>query len=77
MLFRSGVARALVSKKQLVLADAPTGNLDRETSKNLMALILELQRDLKFSMVLVTHDMELATMANRRNKMMSGKLQPI
>ena len=74
---RVGVARALVSKKQLVLADEPTGNLDRETSKNLMALILELQRDLKFSMVLVTHDMELATMANRRNKMMSGKLQPI
>ncbi|MBP9885715.1 MAG: ABC transporter ATP-binding protein [Leptospiraceae bacterium] len=74
---RVGVARALVSKKQLVLADEPTGNLDRENSKNLMALILELQRDLKFSMVLVTHDMELAAMANKRNKMLSGKLQPI
>ena len=43
---RVGVARALVSKKQLVLADEPTGNLDRENSKNLMGLILELQRDL-------------------------------
>ena len=74
---RVGVARALVSKKQLVLADEPTGNLDRENSKNLMGLILELQRDLKFSMVLVTHDMELAAMANKRNKMLSGKLQPI
>ncbi|MBK8397125.1 MAG: ABC transporter ATP-binding protein [Leptospiraceae bacterium] len=74
---RVGVARALVSKKQLVLADEPTGNLDRETSKNLMALILNLQKELSFSMVLVTHDMELATMANRRNKMISGKLQPI
>ena len=54
---RVGVARALVSKKQLVLADEPTGNLDRETSKNLMALILNLQKELSFSMVLVTHDM--------------------
>ena len=74
---RVGVARALVSKKQLVLADEPTGNLDRENSKNLMALILELQRDLRFSMVLVTHDMELAAMANKRNKMLAGNYNPL
>ena len=42
-----------------------------------MALILSCKKDLKFSMVLVTHDMELAAMANKRNKMLSGKLQPI
>ncbi|XDD50048.1 ABC transporter ATP-binding protein [Leptospira sp. WS92.C1] len=74
---RVGVARALVAGKKLVLADEPTGNLDRENSRNLMALILELQRELKFSMVIVTHDMELAALAHKRNQMAGGKLQPI
>jgi len=74
---RVGVARALVSRKQLILADEPTGNLDRENSRNLMALILELQKEFKFSMILVTHDMELASFATKRNKIISGVLQPI
>lgn len=74
---RVGVARALVAKKQLILADEPTGNLDRENSRNLMALILELQKEFNFSMILVTHDMELAAFASRRNKIISGTLQPI
>lgn len=74
---RVGVARALVSRKQLILADEPTGNLDRENSRNLMALILELQKEFKFSMILVTHDMELASFATRRNRILSGELQPI
>ncbi|MCB1179173.1 MAG: ABC transporter ATP-binding protein [Leptospiraceae bacterium] len=74
---RVGVARALVSKKQLILADEPTGNLDRENSKNLMNLILELQKELQFAMILVTHDLELASLANKRNKLISGELQPI
>ena len=74
---RVGVARALVSRKQLILADEPTGNLDRENSRNLMALIMDLQREFKFSMILVTHDMELASFATRRNRILSGELQPI
>ncbi|MEM7183432.1 MAG: ABC transporter ATP-binding protein [Spirochaetota bacterium] len=74
---RVGVARALVGKKQLVLADEPTGNLDKETSKNLMNLILSLQKELHFSMVIVTHDMEVASMASKRNKIIKGKLHPI
>ncbi|EMY76819.1 putative lipoprotein ABC transporter, ATP-binding protein [Leptospira weilii serovar Ranarum str. ICFT] len=74
---RVGVARALVAGKKLVLADEPTGNLDRENSRNLMALILELQKEFRFSMVIVTHDMELAALAHKRNQMAGGKLQPI
>ncbi|MCB1159237.1 MAG: ABC transporter ATP-binding protein [Leptospiraceae bacterium] len=74
---RVGVARALVGRKQLVLADEPTGNLDKETSKNLMNLILSLQKEFSFSMVIVTHDMEVAGMAGRRNKIINGKLFPI
>ncbi|MDI7209828.1 ABC transporter ATP-binding protein [Leptospira santarosai] len=74
---RVGVARALVAGKKLILADEPTGNLDRENSRNLMSLILELQKELRFSMVIVTHDMELASLVHRRNQMAGGKLQPI
>jgi lipoprotein-releasing system ATP-binding protein len=74
---RVGVARALVTKKQLILADEPTGNLDRENSRNLMSLIMQLQKELQFAMILVTHDLELASMANKRNKIISGALQPI
>lgn len=74
---RVGVARALVSRKQLVLADEPTGNLDKNTSKKLMSLILELQRELKFSMIIVTHDMEVASLAHKRNQIILGKIQPI
>ncbi|WP_061298269.1 ABC transporter ATP-binding protein [Leptospira borgpetersenii] len=74
---RVGVARALVAGKKLILADEPTGNLDRENSRNLMALILELQKEFHFSIVIVTHDMELASLAHKRNQMAGGKLQPI
>jgi lipoprotein-releasing system ATP-binding protein len=74
---RVGVARALVSRKQLILADEPTGNLDRENSRHLMSLIIELQREFNFSMILVTHDMELASMATKRNKIISGELYQI
>jgi lipoprotein-releasing system ATP-binding protein len=74
---RVGVARALVTGKELILADEPTGNLDRENSKNLMNLILELQKEFNFSMILVTHDLELASMATRRNKIISGTIHPI
>lgn len=74
---RVGVARALATGKQLILADEPTGNLDRENSKNLMNLILELQKEHPFSMILVTHDLELASLATRRNKLISGTLQPV
>ncbi len=74
---RVGVARALATGKQLILADEPTGNLDRENSKNLMSLILQLQKEHPFSMILVTHDLELASLATKRNKLISGELQSV
>ncbi|EMO24925.1 hypothetical protein LEP1GSC170_5203 [Leptospira interrogans serovar Bataviae str. HAI135] len=42
-----------------------------------MALILELQKEFRFSMVIVTHDMELASLVHKRNQLSGGKLQPI
>ncbi len=74
---RVGVARALVGRKQLILADEPTGNLDRDNSRHLMDLIKDLQKEFQFSLILVTHDMELASMAHKRNRILSGKLTPI
>ncbi len=74
---RVGVARALVTGKQLILADEPTGNLDKTTSKSLMNMVLTLQKELRFSMIIVTHDTELASLATRRNKLISGVLKPI
>lgn len=71
---RVGVARALVCKKQLILADEPTGNLDKETSKHLMQLILSLKDEFRFSMIIVTHDMEVASLASKRNKLIQGQL---
>ncbi|TGL67473.1 ABC transporter ATP-binding protein [Leptospira jelokensis] len=74
---RVGVARALVGRRQLILADEPTGNLDRDNSRHLMDLIKELQNEFKFSLILVTHDLELASMAHKRNRIVSGKLTPV
>lgn len=74
---RVGVARALVGRRQLILADEPTGNLDRDNSRHLMDLIKELQNEFKYSLILVTHDLELASMAHKRNRIVSGKLTPV
>ncbi|MCW7482624.1 ABC transporter ATP-binding protein [Leptospira kanakyensis] len=74
---RVGVARALVGRRQLILADEPTGNLDRDNSRHLMDLIKELQNEFKFSLILVTHDLELASMAHKRNRIVSGKLTSV
>lgn len=58
---RVAVARALARKPVLVLADEPTGNLDRETATHIEALIFSLQESLGFSLLLSTHDLQLAS----------------
>jgi lipoprotein-releasing system ATP-binding protein len=73
---RVGVARALVNEKKLILADEPTGNLDKENAKNLWKLITDLQKAMNFSLILVTHDPELASQAHSRNQLQYGKLTP-
>lgn len=74
---RAALARAMVTQPQCILADEPTGNLDRHTAHAVFDLLLEMNQQQNVSLIVVTHDIELATKMQRQYRLVDGKLSPV
>jgi len=72
---RTAIARALVSQPRVLLADEPTGNLDKATGEEILALLGRLNREQNLTIVMVTHDREIAAAADRTVTLVDGRVQ--
>ena len=72
---RAAIARALVTRPKCLLADEPTGNLDRKNAQNILDMMMDLKTELNTSLIVVTHDDELAIRFERVMTMQDGYLQ--
>jgi len=72
---RAAIARALVTRPKCLLADEPTGNLDRKNAQNVLDMMLDLKSELNTSLIVVTHDDELAVRFERVMLMHDGRLE--
>lgn len=71
---RVALARALIMRPALLLADEPTGNLDKHTGRQIHKLLIELNREMQMTLVIVTHNPDLALLMARRVTIMDGQL---
>lgn len=71
---RVAIARALISDPKIIFADEPTGNLDGDTAKEIEQLLFQLNRELGTTLVLVTHDQQLAAQCQRHYELHDGQL---
>lgn len=74
---RVAVVRALINKPKLILADEPTGSLDKESSENLGRLLVDLNREEGVALITVTHSMELARLMGKVFNLQNGHLEPV
>ena len=74
---RVALARALVLKPVMLLADEPTGNLDKSNSEHIHSLLMELNQEFSMTLVVVTHNSELASFMSRRVTIVDGRLTPV
>ncbi len=72
---RVALARAFMIQPKILFADEPTGNLDQQTAEKVIELLFELNKQHGTTLVLVTHDMKLAELCERRIRMHAGKLE--
>lgn len=70
---RVAIARALIDSPKIVLADEPTGNLDSKTGKQILDLLVKLNKEENVTTIVVTHDMKIADMTERKIKLVDGK----
>ncbi len=73
---RVAVARALINRPELILADEPTGNLDRKTGREVLRYILSVRERIGAALILVTHDPEIGAAGQRKLTMVDGELFP-
>src|SRR5262245_46699404 len=71
---RVAIARSLANSPSVLLADEPTGNLDSESAKHILDLITSLHRDHHMTLILITHDMSVASRASRAIQMKDGRV---
>ncbi|MEG0852550.1 MAG: ABC transporter ATP-binding protein [Angelakisella sp.] len=71
---RAGIARAFITKPDVVFADEPTGNLDTKTTKEIMTMIQSFARDYNQTIILVTHDPEMTEYADQIVRLMDGEI---
>ncbi len=73
---RAAIARALINRPSLLLADEPTGNLDPRTGQGIIDLLIRRRREQNCGMLLVTHDVNIAQLADRVVRLEDGKITP-
>ena len=72
---RVAIARALIADPEVIFADEPTGNLDSKSGGEVMEMLCEIQKKLDKTLIVITHDKQLAGMAQRRFTIVDGKLR--
>ena len=74
---RAAIARALIADPKVLLADEPTGNLDRKTGEDIMQILRTLNQDQNLTIVMVTHDQTIARQADRTVELVEGRMQSL